>query len=81
MCIRDSLKVPRMVIIVNKTPSVFDVAEVKDRVATTFGCEVAAVLPHSEELMVLSSRSIFVLRFPDHPLTALYRQVAASLAS
>jgi len=29
--------------------------------------------------MALASAGIFALRFPDHPLTALYRQVAARI--
>lgn len=73
------LKVPRLVLIVNKTPSAFDAAEVRERVEQTYGCEVAAVLPHSDELMVLSSSGIFATRYPDHPLTGLYREVAARL--
>jgi septum site-determining protein MinD len=40
---------------------------------------VAAVLPHSDELMVLSSAGIFALKYPDHPVTGLYRQVATRL--
>jgi MinD-like ATPase involved in chromosome partitioning or flagellar assembly len=73
------LGVPRMVLVVNNTPTVFDFGEVKERVETTYGCEVAAVLPHSDELMILSSKGIFALHYPDHPITALYRQVAACL--
>lgn len=75
------LSVPRMVLVVNNTPAVFDFAEVKERVEKTYECEVAAVLPHSEELMVLASQGIFALRYPDHPVTALYRQVAACLTA
>src|SRR6266487_3094706 len=75
------LGVPRMVLVVNNTPTVFDFAEVKERVETTYGCEVAAVLPHSDELMILSSKGIFALHYPDHPVTALYRQVAACLTA
>jgi septum site-determining protein MinD len=75
------LGVPRMVLVVNNTPAAFDVDEVKNRVETAYGCEVAAVLPHTEELMVLSSGGIFVLRYPDHPITSLYRQVAARLTA
>jgi hypothetical protein len=30
-------------------------------------------------MMNLASEGIFVLRYPDHPITALYRQVAAKL--
>jgi septum site-determining protein MinD len=75
------LRVPRMVIVVNKIPTVFDFAEVKERVERAYECEVAAVLPHSEELMILGSQGIFALRYPDHPVTALYRQVAACLTA
>lgn len=73
------LGVPRMVIVVNKTPDVFDSGDVKDRVEATYECPVAAVLPHSDDLMILSSGSVFVLQNPDHPLTALYCDVAERL--
>ena len=73
------LRVPRMVLVVNKTPQVFDFAEVEGHVEKTYGCEVAAVLPHADEMMVLSSAGIFALRYPDHPVTELYRQVATRL--
>jgi MinD-like ATPase involved in chromosome partitioning or flagellar assembly len=76
-----SLDVPRMLLIVNKTPPAFDPAEVRARVAQTYNCEVAAVLPHSDEMMNLASAGIFALRFPDHPLTALYKEVAAKLVA
>ena len=75
------LDVPRMVLIVNKMPTGFDLAEVHSRMEKTFHCPVAAVLFHSEEMMVLASGGIFVLRYPDHPLTAALGQVAAQLAT
>jgi septum site-determining protein MinD len=75
------LQVPRMVLVVNKTPNVFDSAEVKERIENTYDCEVAAVLPHSDELMVLSSEGIFSLRYPDHPLTGSFKQIAERLIS
>jgi septum site-determining protein MinD len=73
------LRVPRMVLVVNKTPQVFDFGEVENHVEQTYGCEVAAVLPHADEMMVLSSAGIFALRYPDHAVTGLYRQVATRL--
>jgi septum site-determining protein MinD len=73
------LRVPNMLLVVNKTPAVFDAAEVKERVERTYECKVAAVLPHSDELMTLSSGGIFALRYPDHPVTALYRELADAL--
>ena len=73
------LGVPRMMLVVNKVPAVFDPEEVKLRAEQTYACEVAAVLPHSDEMMALASAGIFALRFPDHPVTGLLRQVANKL--
>jgi MinD-like ATPase involved in chromosome partitioning or flagellar assembly len=73
------LKVPHMMLIVNKVPSAFDSAQVKAKVEQTYDCPVAAVLPHSDQLMALASSGIFALRYPHHPVTALYKQAAAKL--
>jgi MinD-like ATPase involved in chromosome partitioning or flagellar assembly len=73
------LDVPRLLLIVNKVPAVFDVADVKARVEQTYNCDVAAVLPHSDEMMALASAGIFVLRYPDHPITTVLKQVATRL--
>jgi MinD-like ATPase involved in chromosome partitioning or flagellar assembly len=70
------LKVPEMMLVVNKTPLVFDHGDVRRRVADAYGCEVAAVLPHSDELMAFSSRGVFVLDRPDDPLAAMYDDLA-----
>lgn len=73
------LSVPRMVLLVNKVPTSFDFAEVRTRVAETYDCEVAAVLPHSDEMMALASAGIFVLHYPDHAVTSELRQLASRL--
>jgi septum site-determining protein MinD len=68
------LDVPCLRLIVNKVPAAFNPEEVRALVEQTYGCPVAAVLPHSDEMMVLASGGVFVTRYPNHPLTALYRQ-------
>lgn len=73
------LEVPRMMLIVNKTPAMFDAAEVKNTVQQAYHCELGAVLPHSDEMMALASSGIFALRYPDHPITAMLKAVAAKL--
>lgn len=75
------LDVPRLVLVVNKVPSVFDPVAVKKRVEQTYGCEVGAVLPHSDEMMALASGGVFVVKFPDHPITNMLRSVATRLTS
>lgn len=71
------LDVPRLLMVINKMPSVFDLAEVQSHVEQTYNCEVVAVLPHSDEMMALASAGIFVLEYPDHPVTAGFKQIAA----
>ena len=73
------LGVPRLVLVVNNVPEVFDPAEVRARVEAAYHAEVAAVLPHSDDMMALASAGIFALRCPEHPMTAALRQVAAAL--
>jgi MinD-like ATPase involved in chromosome partitioning or flagellar assembly len=70
------LDVPRLMLIVNKVPAVFDVADVKTQVEHAYHCEVAAVLPHAEEMMVLASAGLFILRYPEHPISVALTRVA-----
>lgn len=73
------LNVPRLVIIVNKTPQVYDFSQVREQVEQLYGTEVAAVLPHSDEMMALASAGVFALRYPEHEVSQLYQQVADRL--
>ncbi len=75
------LRVPKMMLVVNKTPPSLEPAAVKQKIEQAYGCEVAAVLPHSDEMMTLASAGIFVARYPEHPMTALYKQIAAQVAA
>ena len=73
------LGVPQMMLVVNIAPAAFDPAAIRKKVEETYECPVAAVLPHSDDLMVLSSDGVFSLVYPDHPLTRLYREIAGKL--
>jgi MinD-like ATPase involved in chromosome partitioning or flagellar assembly len=70
------LDVPQMLLMVNKVPPMFNLEDVKHRVEQTYNCEVAAVFPHSDELMTLASSGIFSAKYPDHPLTKIYQSLA-----
>jgi MinD-like ATPase involved in chromosome partitioning or flagellar assembly len=73
------LEVPRMYLLVNKVPAMFDLAEIRRRVGETYNCDVAGVLPHSDDMMALASEGIFVLRYPEHPITQELHQVVKAL--
>ena len=69
------LDVPQMLLMVNKVPAQLMDA-VKQNVENTYNCEVAAVIPHSDDLMTLASSGIFSQKYPDHSVTKIYRQLA-----
>jgi MinD-like ATPase involved in chromosome partitioning or flagellar assembly len=73
------LSVPSLLLVVNKVPAAFPPAEVRARVEKAYAADVAAVLPHSDEMMTLASAGIFVLKYPDHAVTAELKQLAARL--
>lgn len=75
------LDVPKMLMVVNKMPQVLDPDDVRSRVEQTYNCKVAAVLPHSDEMMTLASSGIFSLRYPDHPITLGLKDVVALIQS
>jgi septum site-determining protein MinD len=69
------LGVPQMLLMVNKVPAML-MNEVKQRIEKLYDCEVAAVVPHSDDMMILASSGIFSMRYPDHPVTKIYTQLA-----
>lgn len=73
------LEIPRMLLIVNKLPAVFEAGAVQEKVERIYRCPVAGILPHSDEMMALASAGIFVLRYPNHPLSERIRAIAAQI--
>jgi len=75
------LEVPQLMLVVNKVPQDFPVEEVRKRVEDAYGVPVTALLPHSDDMMKLASEGVFVLRYPDHPMTGLYGQIVAQVTA
>ena len=73
------LDVPKLLMLVNKVPTQFDVEDVRRRVEQTYNAKVGAVLQHSDEMMTLASSGIFSIRFPDSPMTKGLRALADQL--
>jgi len=63
------LDVPNLFLVINKIPKVFDFENIRETAEETYNCPVAAILPHSDDMMALASSDIFALRFPDHEIT------------
>lgn len=73
------LDVPKMLMLVNKTPTSLDFDDVRTRVEQIYNTKVGAVLPHSDEMMTLASSGIFSLRYPDHVVTKGLRSLVDQL--
>ncbi|MFQ5576097.1 MAG: MinD/ParA family protein [Anaerolineae bacterium] len=69
------LDVPRMMLVLNKVPTAFDFDDVKAMVEKTYSAEVAGVLPHSDEMMMLQSAGVFAVKYPNNPVTSQYKQI------
>jgi MinD-like ATPase involved in chromosome partitioning or flagellar assembly len=69
------LNVSNLFLMVNKLPQSYDPTEIQARIQDTYKCPIAAVLPHSDEMMALASSGIFVLKYPDHFVTRQYKGI------
>jgi septum site-determining protein MinD len=74
------LGVPRMYLIINKAPETFDFEELIEKAQQIYHCEVAAILPHADEMMLLGSAGIFSLAYPEHIINKKLKQVAELIA-
>jgi MinD-like ATPase involved in chromosome partitioning or flagellar assembly len=73
------LEVPRILLVVNKIPEVFDLEDVRNKVEELYDCKVAALLPHSDDMMALASKGIFSVEYPDHPVALGYKSIVTQI--
>ncbi len=80
VAVANRLKVPRMMLLVNKAPQTFSVNDIRARVEETYHSEVAAILPHSDEMMTLAGEGVFVVNYPNHPITQKLRTIVERIS-
>ncbi len=73
------LGVPKVGLLLNEVSDKYDPEAVKIEVQDKYKCEVTGIVPYCEEMTTLGSADLFVLRFPDHPVTRLLIQIADRL--
>jgi MinD-like ATPase involved in chromosome partitioning or flagellar assembly len=61
------LDVPRILLVVNKVPEGLDPDKVRERVMASYGVPVGAILPLSEDLLLIASGGLALSQFPGHP--------------
>jgi MinD-like ATPase involved in chromosome partitioning or flagellar assembly len=70
------LKVPKMLLVVNKALPAFDFVDLQKQVETAYNASVAGILPLSEDMVQLASKGIFCLRYPDHLISQTIKGIA-----
>ncbi|MEA3350009.1 MAG: MinD/ParA family protein [Chloroflexota bacterium] len=76
-----NLEVSDAVMIINKSPRLFNPEMVKSQVESSYHGEVITVLPHSDEMLSLSSKKLFVMEYPEDTFTELLKKIAVRLMS
>lgn len=62
-------------LLVNDAPTQLDFRQIRADLQQQYQYPVTAVVPHSQEMMAFKSKNIFVLQYPNAPLTKLYQQL------
>jgi MinD-like ATPase involved in chromosome partitioning or flagellar assembly len=71
--------VPRTSLVVNLASPSFDPEVVRQAVEHGYGAPVAGVVPYCEELAALCSLGVFVVRYPEHPVSGIFRKIGEGL--
>jgi len=73
------LKVKKMLLAVNKVYSSLSLEALKQKVEETFHETVAGMFPLSEDVVQLASEGVFCAKYPDHPVSQEFRNVAKQI--
>ena len=73
------LDVPHLFLAVNKVLSKYDPAQVKEAIEEQFECQVAGVMPLTEDLVELASSDLISLRMPDHAWSTALKGIAQAV--
>jgi len=73
------LQIPAIHLVLNDVSANLDVEDTLRQLEETYHCGGGVVLNHSEELMSLASSQLFILHYPEHPLTIQIKELAERL--
>jgi septum site-determining protein MinD len=77
--VAQKLDVPEILLLVNKTPPVFNRNTVISQVSHRYGVPVGGLFYENEEMLELASSGVFWLHHPDHPFSQEVHAVAKQI--
>jgi MinD-like ATPase involved in chromosome partitioning or flagellar assembly len=73
------LEVKEIMLIVNKVPQGMERTALQGQIESAYRAPVIGMMPLNSDMASLASSGLFVLRYPDHPLTQELKGIAARL--
>ncbi len=70
------LEVPNLFLVMNKVLQTYDFEKVKHDIENVYKCDVAGVLPQSDDLIEIGSKEIFYLNHREHPFSQGIEEIA-----
>ena len=75
------LHISQLMGIINQAPIAVDFEQLQQKVEETYDIDVAGILGHSDEMMLLGSKEIFVIDYPSDPLTQKIEQIVKKIVT
>ena len=73
------LGVPALFLVLNMVPESVDMVDLREQMNAAYGCETAALLPFSEEVVQNASSGLFSLSDPAHPWSVQFGNITQSV--
>jgi len=77
--IASRLEVPSVFVVANKVLSMMNPDDLKGKMEELFGHEVPGLIPLTEDIAILASKEIFVVKNPKHPVATIIDGIAQRL--
>ncbi|NER08704.1 MAG: MinD/ParA family protein [Okeania sp. SIO3C4] len=77
--VSQKLGVPKILVLLNRVLDAIDDTQLRNLVTKTYQLPILGLLPNADEVMLMASRDLFSLRYPDHSFSKEIRSVAQTL--
>ena len=75
------LEVPNLFLVMNKVLQTYDFEKVKHDIENVYKCDVAGVLPQSDDLIEIASKEVFYLNHREHLFSQGIEEIATKIIS